>query len=146
MPFMTRGGLENHRSRAPIRHLLHMSRVTVAEAPSKLSRLMYRALFGWAAIGAATVWGLGFPAESRAARILVMEQDGRAVVQNDPFLAPAQPTVAPTASAPARVAVAGSSVARADRSVRAELARLRRSHAISVAAYRSYLGSFNAAL
>lgn len=107
---------------------------------------MYRAVFRWAAIAAVTVWGLCFPAVVRGARILVLEHDGRAVVQNDRFLAPVQSTPAPAAFVRVQLDAVGSLAGLADRNVETELARLRRANAISVGAYHAYLASFNAAL
>ncbi len=78
----------------------------------------------------------------------MLGRDGRAVVRNDPFLAPSSLTPAPmsAASLGARAPRAEPQAEVADRNVRTELARLRRIHAISSAVYRHYLGSFNAAL
>src|ERR1700694_5504836 len=95
-----------------------------------------------------------------AARVIVFGAHGRATVRNDRFLTTPALTPAPLAGGhAARAAAARAAAAQAaraarahpraqaaDRNVRTELARLRRRHAISTAAYRRYLGSFNAAL
>jgi hypothetical protein len=90
----------------------------------------------------------GWPAGALAAPVLVLGAGGRATVRDDPFLT--FPGVAPapsvsSASSPARASRARPR-ARTDRNVRTELARLHRTHAISIAAYRRYLASFNSAL
>jgi hypothetical protein len=106
--------------------------------------LSHRALIAW--LAAAAIVGLGSPALARAARILVLSRNGHAVVRNDPFLRTAIPTPAPAVSLGTRVVLANPRAQVADRNVRTELARLRRTHAISAAAYRHFLASFNAAL
>jgi len=114
--------------------------------PSRLSPLTHRALFGLAAVAAAAFWGLGSPADSQAARVLVLEPDAGAVVTNDQFLPVFTPTPAPSTSVIASASRADRSFHVRNRNVRTELARLRRIDAISIAAYQSYLRSFNAAL
>ena len=106
--------------------------------------MTHRALSGW--IAAAALWGLGFPALTQAARVVVLERDGHAVVRNDPFLRAVTRTSAPAVSLSARAARIDRRARVADRNVRTELARLHRMHAISTPAYRRYLGSFSAAL
>jgi hypothetical protein len=106
--------------------------------------LTHRALSGW--IAAAALWGLGFPALTQAARVVVLERDGHAVVRNDPFLTAVTCTSAHAVSLRARAARINRRARVADRNVRTELARLHRMHAISTPAYRRYLGSFSAAL
>jgi hypothetical protein len=86
------------------------------------------------------------PAGALAARVVVLGAGGRATVRNDPFLTLPAITPAPAASSRARFARAGVRAHVADRNVRTELSRLQRAHAISLAAYRRYLGSINAAL
>jgi hypothetical protein len=108
--------------------------------------LSHRALFGWIAAAAAALWGLGCPALAQASRVVVLDRDGHAVVRNDPFLAAVLPIPAPAGSVSAHAARNNRRAHVADRNVRTELARLHRARAISTAAYRRYLGSFNAAL
>ena len=84
------------------------------------------------------------PVGAFAARVVVLGAAGHATVRNDPFLTVPAMTPTPLRSSVARPARARAVLA--DRSARSELARLRRIHAISPAAYRRYLGSFNAAL
>lgn len=86
------------------------------------------------------------PALAHAATVVVLGAHGHAAVRNDPFLTttavtpiPIGPVRAPTARASARKPAV-------DRNVRTELARLRRTHAISAPDDRRYLASFNAAL
>ena len=108
--------------------------------------MTHRAFVGWVAISAAALWGLGHPALTHAARVLVLDHDGKVVIRNDPFLAAAIPTPPPVASFDARPERGADPHAYvADSNVRTALARLHRVHAISTAAYRRYLGSFNAA-
>ena len=76
----------------------------------------------------------------------MLERDGRAILTNNPFVPTVTSTPAPSPSGVASAARARPRAQVADRNVRAELARLRRIHAISTAAYRSYLASFNLAL
>jgi D-glucuronyl C5-epimerase C-terminus len=78
-----------------------------------------------------------------AARVLVLQRDGRAVVRNDPFLAPLAPPPAPAASAAQSI---GPLAHAANSTVRTGLGRLRRAKLISAALYSSDLGSFNAAV
>lgn len=108
--------------------------------------MSHRALFGWIAAAAAALWGLGYPALSQAARVVVLDSNGCAVVRNDPFLAAPVLTAAPAESVSGFAARTRRRAHVADSNVRTELARLHRVHAISKAAYRRYLGSFNAAL
>ena len=108
--------------------------------------MSHRALFASLAAVAAVLTWLGNPALTQAAPIVVLDRGGHAIVRNDPFLAVAIPTPAPTVSFGARVARANPRAQVAARNVRTELARLDRVRAISTAAYRRYLGSLNAAL
>jgi D-glucuronyl C5-epimerase C-terminus len=85
------------------------------------------------------------PATSFAARVLVLGKDGRASVRNDPFVRGPAFTPAPLGSDQTSLARAARS-RRVDRNVRTELARLRRTHAITTGDYRRYLASFNKAL
>jgi D-glucuronyl C5-epimerase C-terminus len=104
--------------------------------------LTRRALFGWLAIAVGTIWGLGFGATAKAANVVVLQRDGRAVVRNDPSVGPATLAPAPPPRAVVRATrghVAGSIVP-------AVLARLRQAHAISAGAYQSDLGKWGAAL
>jgi D-glucuronyl C5-epimerase C-terminus len=90
----------------------------------------------------------GWSAGALAAPVIVLSAGGRATVRDDPFLTLPAVTPAPSVSSvwsPARAARARPRP-RLDRNVRTELARLHRTHAISLAAYRGYLGSFNSAL
>jgi D-glucuronyl C5-epimerase C-terminus len=91
----------------------------------------------------AAVCALGAAAPAHAARVLVLEHDGRAVVRNDPFLPPVALTPPPAAAAARAV---GRAAHADDQTVRTGLARLRRMNLISPSLYGSYLGSFNAAL
>jgi D-glucuronyl C5-epimerase-like protein len=117
-------------------------------APSSPSRR--RSLWLAAAV-AVLCWFVECPVSAQAARVLVLGRDGRAVVRDDPFLATAALTPAPAGGGPRAPARGGAARAQplaevADLNVRTELARLRRIGAISTAAYRHYLGSFNSAL
>lgn len=100
-----------------------------------------------------------FPTSAAAAPVLVLGHDGRAHVADDPFLRGPALTPVPAATLAARQAGRGlpSSVThgarrthkrhrRAQRTVRSELARLYRNHAITTAAYRQYSANFNRAL
>ncbi len=71
-----------------------------------------------------------------------MTPGGHAVHRDDPYLTGPAITPAPIGAPAARAAAARGS----DRTVRSELARLRRSDAITAGAYRRYGTSFNAAL
>jgi hypothetical protein len=90
---------------------------------------------------------LGHPSAARAADVLVLGHDGQVTVRNEPlpFALTSPPTPVPSvASYPSvggRQAVAASASA-----VRNKLARLEAIHAISSAAYKGYISSFNAAL
>jgi hypothetical protein len=108
--------------------------------------LSHRALFGWVAAAAAVLSGLGNPALTQAARIVVLGRHGHAVVRNDRFLAVAMPTSMPNVSFAVPVVRANPHARVVQRNVRTELSRLHRVHAISTAAFRQYLGTFNAAL
>jgi hypothetical protein len=90
----------------------------------------------------------GWPAGALAAPVMVLGADGRTTVRNDPFLTLPAVTPAPRASSVSSAARAAHARPRArlDRNVRTELARLHRTRAISLAAYRLYLGRFNSAL
>jgi hypothetical protein len=86
------------------------------------------------------------PSDALAARVIVLGTQGHAVSRNDPFLT--TPALTPTPSARTAQAT-GHPQPRAhaaDRNVRTELARLRRTRQISTADYQRYLGSFNTAL
>ena len=126
-------------SPARVHHVAHRERGT-------LSGLTHRALIGWVAIAVAALCGLATPAGSQAARIIVLERDGRAIMTNNPFVPAVTPTPAPSPPGVASAARAGPRAQVPDRNVRTELTRLRRIHAISTAAYRSYLTSLNLAL
>jgi D-glucuronyl C5-epimerase C-terminus len=104
---------------------------------------MLRALSGWVAAAAAALWGLGYPAMTQAAPVVVLERDGTAVARNDPSLAA---STLPPVVIGARASRARPRTRVVGRDVRGELARLRRIHAISPTAYGRYLGSFNAAI
>jgi hypothetical protein len=95
---------------------------------------------------AAALWGLGSPALTQAARIIVLDRDGHAHVRNDPALGVAIPTPAPVVSAVARAAGSNPGAHVADRNVRTELARLFHSHQIDRADYERYSAGFNGAL
>ena len=103
-----------------------------------------RAGLGMVAVVVATVVGLGFPAVSSAARVLVLQPDGRAIVDTDPFLASVTPTPRPPAAGPAQAAAP--SARAANRTIRRDLARLVAQRAISAADYASYVASFGAAI
>ncbi len=84
---------------------------------------------------------------AQASQVVVLGRDGHVTHRSDPFLA--LPSVTPppaAASVRARPARADPRARVADVNVRTVLVRLRRTHAISPAAYRGYLGSFNSAL
>jgi D-glucuronyl C5-epimerase C-terminus len=86
-----------------------------------------------------------WPAAALAARVLVLGAGGHAVVRDDPFLTLPASTPAPSSSSVSTAAPARARP-RTDRNVRTELARLHRMHAISLAAFRLYLTTFNSAL
>jgi hypothetical protein len=90
------------------------------------------------------VVGLGFPAVSSAARVLVLQSDGRAIVHTDPFLASVTPTPGPPAATAAHATPP--SAPAANRYVRRALTRLLGEQAISGADYTSYSGSLAAAV
>jgi hypothetical protein len=105
--------------------------------------LVCRRLFGL------LVLAVAFPSTAGAAPVVVLTPGGHAIHRNDPYLTIAAVTPAP--------AVVGSTARTSptparrrpkvkQRTVRTELARLRRKGAITVAAYRSYNSSFSAAL
>jgi hypothetical protein len=108
--------------------------------------LSHRALFSSLAATAAALWGLGSPAFTQAARVVVLGRDGHTTIRNNPFLRPAAPMQTPGASFGARAARVEPGAHLADRNVRTELARLHRVHAISTDAYRHYGVSLTAAL
>ena len=108
--------------------------------------MTHRALLGWLAVVAVELCGVGIPASSRAAQVVVLERDGRAVVANNSFLPAVTPTPAPPMSGAASAARARPQPEIANGNVRTGLERLRRTHAISAAAYQSFLASFNAAV
>jgi hypothetical protein len=85
---------------------------------------------------------LVFPSAAGAAPVLVMTPGGHAVHRDDPYLTGPAITPAPIGAPAGRARAARGG----DRTVRSELARLRRSDAITVGAYRRYGNSFNAAL
>jgi hypothetical protein len=114
-----------------------------------------------------TVAAAAFPAGASAAPVIVLHRDGRATVRNDPFVTGPAVTPAPaTAAGPGRrariadVRVATARAAAATKgptrpakrkapppiTVVSELARLQRTRAITPAAYRGDVASFNAAL
>ena len=95
------------------------------------------------AVGALCLLG-GSPALARAARVVVLADDGHATVRSDPFLPPA--VLPPAAGVRESTRSASRRRAPAGPTVRGELARLYHSHQISQAAYRTYLGEFNSAL
>ena len=104
-------------------------------------------MLGLVVAAAAALWALGACAASaEASQVVVLGRDGHISRQNDPFLALSPVTPVPAVSPRARSARRGPKARVADRNVRTELARLHRVLAISNAAYRRYLGSFNAAL
>jgi hypothetical protein len=78
--------------------------------------------------------------------VIVLGAHGHASVRNDPFVTTPPLTPAPAARTARASAAARPRAHAADRNVRTELARLRRTHQISTADYRRYLGSFNTAL
>jgi D-glucuronyl C5-epimerase C-terminus len=92
------------------------------------------------------LWALAFlPSVARGARVVVLERNGSAVVRNEPSLR--TPAATPTPDRAFTVRVASSArTATAGRTVRGELARLYRAHAISPTAYRRYATSVNTAL
>jgi hypothetical protein len=112
-----------------------------------------------AALSASAVSGLGAPALTHAAQIIVLDRVGHAVARNDPFLPPAALDPAP-APAPSLRSVQPPHTARpnihsgrinrprrvVDRNVRTELARLYRTHQIDQVDYSRYLNSFNSSL
>lgn len=100
-----------------------------------------------------------FPSSAAAAPVLVLGHNGKASARDDPFLSGPAFTPAPAVAAVRRrvAAVATAAAARVssrsrkpvkrpERTVRSELARLYRIHAITQAAYRQYGASFNRAL
>jgi len=96
-----------------------------------------------AAVTAGALCALGAaPQDALAARVIVLGAGGHASVRNDRFLTMPALTPAPV-PAVRRVAV-GARASR--RTVYSELARLRRQHQISAAAYRHYVGDWGAAL
>ena len=102
-----------------------------------------------ALIAGATCALSAWTATASASPVIVLGPGGHAAVRNDPFLTTPAVTPVPLGAARVRTATARRPLARAsavDRNVRTELARLRRTHAISTSDYRRYLGSFNAAL
>jgi len=82
-----------------------------------------------------------FPSTAAAAPVVVLGPHGRATVRNDPFLS--GPAITP---APLAVQAHSAQAHPKQRTVRSELARLYRVHAITRAAFRGYGASFNAAL
>jgi hypothetical protein len=88
------------------------------------------------------------PVAARAARVVVLDRAGHATVREDPYL----PAMATTPVAATRVAAtrrgedAVLAHPPAGRTVRSELARLFRAHAITATAYRRYRTDFNGAL
>jgi D-glucuronyl C5-epimerase C-terminus len=110
----------------------------------RLVRLARGVLLIALSVGIAVLVAHTSPASSRAARVVVLNRDGRAVIRELPFLGQAV-TPGPSVTVAGRAARA-SPRRRVDRDVRIELARLWRGGAISAAAYRSYLADFNAAL
>jgi D-glucuronyl C5-epimerase C-terminus len=85
-----------------------------------------------------------FPSTAGAAPVVVLTPAGHAVHRNDPYLT--MPAVTPAPAAPAVSAATTPKPKAKERTVRSELARLRRSSAITQTQYRLYSGSFSAAL
>ncbi len=120
----------------------------------------HRAPSGWFAIALtvlAVLGGLARPALAHAARVVVLEPDGRAVVHEDPYLrsttTPRPAVAAAEGRASARAQARDRTGARArdhahiaDDPVFAALAELRDARAISAGAYESSVGTFTAAL
>jgi hypothetical protein len=95
------------------------------------------------------VLAVAFPSTAGAARVVVLTPGGHAVHRNDPYLT--MPAVTPARAVVGWTARTGTTLPRKrpkakQRTVRTELTRLRKTHAITVAAYRSYNASFSAAL
>jgi hypothetical protein len=104
-------------------------------------------MLGCLAAAVTALWALGWgSAFAYASPVIVLGRDGHITRRNDPFLALSTVPPVPAASLRPRSALRGPTAHLADRNVRTELARLHRVHAISSAAYRRYLRSFNAAL
>ncbi len=95
----------------------------------------------WVAAAAAASWGLGHATAGQAAPVDVLHPNGQITVRKDP------PVLAMTPSPPAayRQRAARAAPAAARQTAPGQLARLRRSHQISSAAYQKYSGSLNAA-
>jgi hypothetical protein len=88
-----------------------------------------------------------FPCTAGAAQVVQITPDGRAVHRNDPFLTIPALTPAPFAvSSGPPPRVTPGRAARLEKTVRSELRQLRRTHAITPAAYRRYNASFSSAL
>jgi len=93
-----------------------------------------------------TLWAC--PAVALAARVVVLGPGGHAIVRADPYLTLPASTPAPSSSSvlpAARAARARPRAHAANRTAHSELARLRHTHAISLSAYRHYLGTLGAA-
>jgi hypothetical protein len=95
----------------------------------------------WVAALAAASSGLGFASTAHAGPVLVLHGNGQITVRNDP------PTPAPTPTPPPvfRSRTTRAAPAAASNSVPSQLAKLRRLHRISNAAYQKYTGSLGAA-
>ena len=94
----------------------------------------------------AALWAC--PAAALAARVVVLGPGGHAVVREDPFLTLPASTPPPSGASASPAAAAARARSRAHashRTAHSELARLRRTHAISLSAYRHYLGTLGAA-
>jgi hypothetical protein len=102
---------------------------------------------GAAPLLAAVALALALPSHAQAARVLILDPGGHVRAGQDRFVPAAAPTPAP---APARVAAAHAARAAKrkapQKTVRSELARLLRAHAITSSQYGTYSASFNAAL
>jgi D-glucuronyl C5-epimerase C-terminus len=104
--------------------------------------LSHRAIFGW--LAAAALWGLGNPALTQAAQVVVLGPEGHVVVRDDPWIRRQALTAPP--GIPARAEPSRPRAETADRNVRTELARLFHSHQIDRVRYVRYRTSFDGAL
>lgn len=78
--------------------------------------------------------------------MLVLTPGGHAVRRDDPYLTGPAVTPAPLGAKPGVAAKRARVLRGSDTTVRTELTRLRKSHAITAGAYRGYNASFNVAL
>jgi hypothetical protein len=94
------------------------------------------------------VLSAALPAGAQAASVLVMGAGGHVTARQDPFVPAGDLTPPPKGgtSATAATAPGAALTARAQKTVTSELTRLRRTHAISTAAYNTYSASFASAL